>query len=70
MTGTVFQLALTARSPDPLALEAHGAPGQDDDLLRGHCRVVAAVIAVFVVATTVQVFRIGHSGAQATWGTP
>jgi hypothetical protein len=67
MTGTVFQLALTARSPDPLALEAHGAPGQDDDLLRGHCRVVAAVIAV---ATTVQVFRIGHSGAQATWGTP
>lgn len=34
--------------------------------------VVSAVIAVFIlvasVATTVQVFRIGHSGAEATWG--
>lgn len=33
---------------------------------------LSAVIAVFVlaasVATTVQVFRIGHSGAEATWG--
>ncbi|WP_313674990.1 DUF2231 domain-containing protein [Mycolicibacterium sp.] len=35
-------------------------------------KAVSAVIAVFVVvasvATTVQVFRIGHSGAVATWG--
>ncbi len=34
--------------------------------------VVSAVIAVFVLATSaataVQVYRIGHSGAQATWG--
>ncbi len=34
--------------------------------------VVSAVVAVFVVvaslATAVQVFRIGHSGAEATWG--
>ncbi len=33
---------------------------------------LSAMIAVFVlaasVATTVQVFRIGHSGAEATWG--
>lgn len=35
-------------------------------------KAVSTVIAVFVVlaslATTVQVFRIGHSGAVATWG--
>ena len=34
--------------------------------------VIAAVIAVFVlgasIATAVQVYRIGHSGAEATWG--
>jgi uncharacterized membrane protein len=34
--------------------------------------VLSAVVAVFVVAaslaTAVQVFRIGHSGAEATWG--
>lgn len=34
--------------------------------------VIGAVIAVFVlatsVATAVQVYRIGHSGAEATWG--
>jgi uncharacterized membrane protein len=34
--------------------------------------VVSVVVAAFVViasaATTVQVFRIGHSGAEATWG--
>lgn len=33
---------------------------------------ISAVVAVFVlvasVATAVQVYRIGHSGAQATWG--
>lgn len=33
---------------------------------------LSAVIAAFVVlagvATTVQVFRVGHSGAEATWG--
>jgi hypothetical protein len=33
---------------------------------------LSAIIAVFVlaasVAATVQVYRIGHSGAEATWG--
>lgn len=35
-------------------------------------KALSAVVAVFVlaasVATTVQVYRIGHSGAEATWG--
>lgn len=30
--------------------------------------VIAAIVLLASVATTVQVFRIGHSGAEATWG--
>ena len=30
--------------------------------------IVAAFVLLASVATTVQVFRIGHSGAEATWG--
>lgn len=51
-----------------LLVIAHLRTRRGKPVSRAFAGVVAAFVLVTGVAATVQVFRIGHSGADATWG--
>lgn len=52
---------------DRRSTTADGAPG-DRSTSVGVVRAVAALAVVAALATTVQVYRVGDSGARAAWG--
>lgn len=61
-----FALALLIAAM--LLVIAHLRAGRGKPLSTVLSGVIAAFVLLASVATTVQVFRIGHSGAEATWG--
>lgn len=65
---TMLYFALALLVAAVLLVIVHLRAGRGKPLSTALSGVIVAFVLLASVATTVQVFRIGHSGAEATWG--
>lgn len=68
MGDTMVYFALALLVAAVLLVVGHVRAERDKPLTAALSGVIAAFVLLAGIATTVQVFRIGHSGAEATWG--
>lgn len=68
MGDTMLYFALALLVAAVLLVVAHVRAGRGAPLSAALSGVITVFVLLAGVATTVQVFRIGHSGAEATWG--